>query len=96
MSTITITDYDYSYKRFIPALDVLFNTLTESYVKGDYSDWNMVEEIMHASYGGLLSRSPNGDPYISEFGMHMLDDRYIKKLSDFIDDHEGRERTYKF
>ena len=95
MSTITITDYDYSYKRFIPALDVLFNTLTESYVKGDY-DWNMVEEIMSASIEGLLSLSPNGDPYISEFGQHMLDLRYIKKLSDFIDDHEGRERTYKF
>ena len=89
MST-TVTDYDYSYKQFIPALDVLFDTLTECYAKGEYSDWNMVEEIMHASYMGLFSE------YISEYGAHMLDDRYIKKLSDFIDDHEGRERTYKF
>ena len=82
-------------RKFNLGLDALFNTLTESYVKGDF-DWNMVEEIMPASIGELVSSDPNGDPYISEFGQHMLDLRYIKKLRDFIDDHEGRERTCNY
>ena len=33
-------------------------------MKGDF-DWNMVEEIMSASIGELVSSDPNEDPYMA-------------------------------